>query len=127
MRGTTLATRRARRRSSARWAAAGVAIAIVAAFAPATAHAASVEHSLVVSADPVDWTPHVLDGEVDAVAQVGNLMVIGGTFTQVQDASGGTTYVRPYLAAFDAATGAVDTAFAPTLDGVVSALGVAGT
>ena len=59
----------------------------------------------VVNADPVDWTPHVLDGEVDAVAQVGNLMVIGGTFTQVQDASGGTTYVRPYLAAFDAATG----------------------
>ena len=89
---------------------------------PTAAHAVDADQSLVVSGTPAGWTPQVLDGEVDAIAAVGADIVIGGTFTQVQDAGGGTTYARTNIAAFDAATGLVDPDFAPTLDGSVAAL-----
>jgi hypothetical protein len=32
----------------------------------------------VVSSNPADWTPHVLDGKVAAIVQVGNRIVAGG-------------------------------------------------
>ncbi len=89
---------------------------------PTAARAVDADQSVVVSATPAGWTPQVLDGEVDAIAAVGTDIVIGGTFTQVQNAGGGTTYPRTNIAAFDAATGLVDPAFAPTLDGSVTAL-----
>ena len=62
----------------------------------------------IVSPDPVDWTPNVLDGRVRAIAQVGSRMVLGGTFTQVQNAGQSSTLTRNYLFAFDASTGTVD-------------------
>jgi hypothetical protein len=34
--------------------------------------AVNVLHAVVVSADPANWTPHVLDGKVDAIVVVGN-------------------------------------------------------
>ncbi len=86
--------------------------------APSAAHAVDAAQSLVVSSTPTGWTPQVLDGQVNAMAAVGSDIVIGGTFTQVQNASGGTIYSRPYIAAFNATTGLVDTGFAPTLAGV---------
>ena len=52
------------------------------------------------SAVPSAITPSVDNGETDSIAQVGNTMVIGGTFTSV----GGQT--RDYVAAFNATTGA---------------------
>ena len=76
----------------------------------------------LVSAIPATGTPNVLDGEVLTFAQVGTTMVAGGTFTQVQASSGGTTYARPSIVAFDATTGAINTAFAPILNGQVEAL-----
>jgi hypothetical protein len=97
-------------------------LAAVGTLPPATSRAVNVAQSVVVSPDPVDWTPHALDGQVNAVAKVGTRIVVGGSFTQVQEASGGPTLTRNYLFAYDARTGAVDRAFTPRLDGSVQAL-----
>ena len=105
------------RRPTAIVGAAVLATAVSALLVPATAaHAVDADQSLVVSGTAVGWTPQVLDGRINAVAAVGNDIVIGGTFTQVQDSV--TTYTRSYIAAFDATTGVVDPSFNPTLGGV---------
>lgn len=93
------------------------------------AEAGAVRHARVVSADPVDHTPHVLDGIVNAFALVGDTVVVGGRFTQVQEAGGRRTLHRTNLFAFDLATGHVLPDFAPLLDGPVYALapGAGGT
>lgn len=75
----------------------------------------------IVSEDPVDWTPHVLDGEVRAFAVVGDTVVVGGDFTAVTDHTGRRSYERWYLFAFQMGTGRV-LDFAPWLDGPVLAL-----
>ncbi|MDI1460778.1 PKD domain containing protein [Catellatospora sp. KI3] len=82
----------------------------------------------VVGADPADWTPHITDGEVWALAQVGDTVVVGGHFDTVTSADGRTTYRRKNLMAFRLADGAVSD-FAPDVDGPVYALatGPAGT
>jgi hypothetical protein len=80
----------------------------------------------MVSSNPADWTPHVLDGRVDAVVQVGNTMIVGGKFSQVATAAAPTTAIaRSNIFAFDATTGAIDTAFAPVMDDEVESLAVA--
>jgi hypothetical protein len=78
-------------------------------------------HSGVVSARPVDWTPHVLDGTVYAITVVGDTVVVGGSFTEVADAGRERQLRRPYLLAFSARDGRVSR-FAPALDGPVHAL-----
>lgn len=78
--------------------------------------------SSVVSENPADYTPNVLDGRVNAVKQVGNAIVIGGDFTQIQAATGGPILARHNLAAFDATTGAISTTFTPNPSNVVTAL-----
>jgi hypothetical protein len=75
----------------------------------------------VVSTDPVDWTPQVLDGTVRAVARVGGAVLVGGTFKRIQDTQTGRPYDQPYLFAFDARTGDV-LPFWPRLDGAVLAV-----
>ena len=40
----------------------------------------------VVSADPVNFTPNITNGKVEAIVQVGNRMIVAGTFTQAQNA-----------------------------------------
>ena len=80
----------------------------------------------MVSADPADHTPHVLDGRVNAIVQVGTTVVVGGSFTQVQE-PGGPVLTRNRLFAFDAATGDISTNFAPTANGKVFALATDGT
>ena len=47
---------------------------------------------------------------------------MGGAFTSIQSPDRATTYDLPYVAAFDQATGQVNTAFAPGLDGEVNAV-----
>jgi len=88
--------------------------------------AVNVPQAAVVSANPADWTPHVLDGKVDAIVQVGNKIVAGGLFTRVASAAAPATAIpRSNIFAFDAATGAIDSRFAPALDGQVESLAVA--
>jgi hypothetical protein len=85
---------------------------------PATAE---ISQPTVVTADPVDWTPHVLDGTVRAIVQVGDTIVVGGDFTTVATSDSRFRYRRQNLFAFDAGTGALRR-FAPAVDGPVYAL-----
>ncbi len=88
----------------------------------ATPAVAGVPQVEVVSAVPGTNSPHVLDGRVFALAQVGDTVLAGGSFTQVQPFSRSATYNYPGIVAFDATTGAINTAFDPQLDGTVEAL-----
>ncbi len=76
----------------------------------------------VVSANPADFTPHVLDGEVWSVAQVGSKMVLGGAYTRAQNASGGAILTRNRILAFNRTTGVLDTVFNPNANGTVRAV-----
>jgi hypothetical protein len=83
---------------------------------------APVAHPRVVSADPVDTTPHVLDGIVNAIAVVGRTVVVGGAFSEVADAARTTVLPRDNLFAFDLPTGRILPGFAPAVYGEVHAL-----
>ncbi|WP_305789112.1 delta-60 repeat domain-containing protein [Symbioplanes lichenis] len=87
----------------------------------ATPAAADPYQPRIVSADPVDFTPHVLDGTVWALAVVGDTVVVGGTFTKVQDSSRKHTYERKNIFAYGLRDGAVRS-FAPTVDAAVYTL-----
>lgn len=86
------------------------------------AGAVSAPHDVVVSPNPVDTTPHVLDGRVYAIARVGDWVVVGGTFSQVRDQGQSVVLARSNLFAYDAATGRIAVGFAPQVDGAVLAL-----
>ncbi|MFC7645836.1 hypothetical protein ACFQX6_38415 [Streptosporangium lutulentum] len=79
-------------------------------------------HGGVVSADPVNTTPHVLDGIVNAIALVGNTVVVGGSFGKVRDAGSATVLERGNIFAYDLATGRILPGFKPGLDRPVQAL-----
>jgi hypothetical protein len=89
---------------------------------------ADVAQSQVVSANPVDNTPHILDGTVRAIAVVGTAVVVGGDFSTVTDPAGRLEYRRDYLFAYDLDSGQL-LDFAPNLNGPVYALaaGAGGT
>ena len=84
--------------------------------------AGGIPDSVVVSDNPVDWTPHVLDGRVTALTQVGDRIVVGGQFGKVRQAGSGEVLQRRNLFAFDARTGVIDRTFNPGPDDQVSAL-----
>ncbi len=85
---------------------------------------ASIEQPTLVSTNPANFTPNVNQGKVFAVAQVGDMIVLGGTFSTVTQ--GGTTYTRNRLLAFNATTGEVSTTFVPNIDRRVDTLADAG-
>lgn len=90
---------------------------------PATpAAAAAPGHDKVVHTVPSTASPDVQDGSVDAIHDAGTKIIAGGSFTRVQNRNSDVDIARDYLLAFDKATGAVDTAFAPTLDNEVTAV-----
>ncbi|MDG4767508.1 hypothetical protein O7632_25960 [Solwaraspora sp. WMMD406] len=78
----------------------------------------------VVSANPADHTPNARNGETRAFAEIGNVIYVGGTFTDVRPAGATTWQARPYLFAYERTTGAIVAGFAPQLDGAVNALAV---
>src|SRR5689334_6953206 len=87
-------------------------IAVLALVPGATAQALYAQHDGVVSANPADTTPNVLDGKVTAILPMGNRMIVGGTFTQVQEVGAGKPVLTHRgLFAFDKVTGAVDNSF----------------
>jgi hypothetical protein len=73
----------------------------------------------IVSDDPSGFTPHVMDGQVMTLAQVGNMIIVGGSFTTVRNAGSSTDLTRNNVFAFDATTGQVSTTFAPNPNGTV--------
>lgn len=89
---------------------------------------ASVKQATVVSENPSDATPHLApDNTVPqpaafAMEELGNRMYVGGKFHALQDPARTTTTVQPFLASFDASSGALAKAFAPRLDGAVWAV-----
>lgn len=89
---------------------------------PVAAAQAGVTHPVVVNANPVDTTPHVLDGETHTVLDLGTRVLVGGQFSQVKRWSKPEVFTRPNLFAYTKATGVIDTTFAPQLNGRVTAL-----
>ena len=89
---------------------------------PPPATAVSPPELGIVSPDPADWTPQVMDGQVNAIVQIGNTVFAGGSFSAVREAGSTTDLPRNNLFAFDAESGEVSTTFAPDIDGAVEAL-----
>ena len=76
---------------------------------------AGVQHDRVVSTNPSDFVPQVLDGAgVFGMATVGSTTVAGGSFTQVRQRTNGATLARTNIFAFDS-SGAVSTTFRPNI------------
>ena len=67
----------------------------------------------IVSDEPGKNTPHILDGTAYSVAKVGNTIVVGGQFTQVQNYGTSQILTRRNLVAFDAVSGKISSTFAP--------------
>ena len=87
-----------------------------------TSASGQLEQPVVVNDNPADWTPHVIDGRVNALVQIGDTMFAGGSFTQVTEPGSNQVIDQPYLFAFDAETGAIDNQFDPELNGQVEGL-----
>lgn len=89
---------------------------------PSPALAVNAAHSTVVGVNPVDWTPHALDGTVYRILQIGNRVYLAGSFTKVRNAGQTAQLAMPRLVAVDATTGRIDTTFRPVVNGTVKAL-----
>ena len=77
----------------------------------------------IAEASPAPNSPRVLDGTVRAVVRVGDRIVLGGSFTEVQESEDGAPVLkRRNLVAFDPDTGNIDLDFAPNPDATVHAL-----
>ncbi|HSK32574.1 MAG TPA: PKD domain containing protein, partial [Propionicimonas sp.] len=74
----------------------------------------------LVKTVPTNGTPHVLDGRVFSVVQVGNTIILGGQFTRTRNNSSTTEIARSNLVAFDATTKTISTTFAPNPNGPVN-------
>jgi hypothetical protein len=82
----------------------------------------TVQQNQVVSSVPASYTPNIDGGVVFAIAQVGSWIVAGGDFTSSTPHGSSTAVPDNGLVAFDQSTGALDTGFAPTLDGQVDSV-----
>lgn len=95
-----------------------LALATVQVAASPVVNAAETPHSVVVSDVPAR-TPAINDGRVEAIVQVGDVVVAGGTFTSVTPVGGSTTN-QASVVAFSAQTGQLVPGFAPELNGTVT-------
>ncbi len=83
---------------------------------------ASQSQATVVSTDPVNYTPNVMQGTVYAIAVVGTTVVVGGDFTTVENAAGTVTYHKTNIFTYNETTGVVNNNFTAQLDGEVLSL-----
>ena len=96
---------------------------------PSSAHG-QIALPSIVSEDPANFTPHVIDGggvshsETLALFQLGTTMYAGGTFGQVQNSARTQTLSRSNIFSFGATTGTINS-FAPNVNGEV--WGITGT
>ena len=58
------------------------------------AQAVNVAQNQIVNPNPANFTPNVLNGQINSIVQIGTKIYAGGQFTQVQAASGGTIFSR---------------------------------
>ncbi|MGH3658204.1 MAG: hypothetical protein ACRDUA_16235, partial [Micromonosporaceae bacterium] len=86
------------------------------------AEVAASGHDRLVASAPGWKTPQIHDGRVYAIVDLGDLVVVGGSFTGVSSRGSDTVLSRRYLFAFSESTGVVDPGFVPRLDGEVRAL-----
>lgn len=75
------------------------------------------DQTSVVSDDPVNNTPDVLNGNVNAIAQIGDTVYVGGVFKNVQERGSATVTPKANIFAFSASTGKLDPTFDPQLTG----------
>ncbi|GAA2476691.1 hypothetical protein Ahu01nite_051020 [Winogradskya humida] len=78
----------------------------------------------LVTANPADNTPHAQNGSMRAFAQIGDIVYAGGSFTGVKAAGASSWSAANNLIAYNINTGAIQTGFAPVLDGAVQTLAV---
>lgn len=71
---------------------------------------------------PAPDTPHVLDGQVNGIAQVGGAIVLGGDFSTARNDDSATQLTRRDLLAFNVASGQISTTFVPNPNGTVRAV-----
>ena len=76
----------------------------------------------LVSAEPVANTPHVLDGEVEAIARIGHTVIVGGDFTQVQNDGQSAILSRNNLFTYDETTGKVTPGFTTAITPLAKAI-----
>lgn len=88
----------------------------------AAAGAAAAAGPQLVSVDPDDRTPVATNGEVRAIVEVGNRIIVGGTFTTIRNGGTSANIARSFLFAYDKTTNRIDPGFAPTFNGSVDAL-----
>lgn len=109
-----------------RWLMTGVVLALLAALlgvgSGRSAEAVQLPQTTIVSDNPVDWTPHALNGEVHALIQIGNRVIVGGTFSTIRSATSSTQLSRRSIFAYNATTGALDNSFTPVVNGSVDTL-----
>jgi PKD repeat protein len=102
--------------------AAGVAATVLGSIAlavPGVASATSVQQATIVSAVPATYTPDINDGEVDAIAQAGQTIVLGGTFDSVSPHGSSASSAVSNLTAYVVGTGALVSTFKGTTNGQV--------
>ncbi len=94
-------------------------LALALALLPGLASAEDTAAGRLPSEYPVSGTPHVLDGDVYSIAQVGGTIVLGGGFSSARNDSSTTQLARSNLLAFNATTGQISTTFVPNPNGTV--------
>ena len=82
------------------------------------APAAHPDQTSIVSDNPANNTPQVLNGHVNALVQVGDTVYVGGVFANVTLSTTATVVIpKANIFAYSASTGQIDPSFTPVLTG----------
>ena len=104
-------------------AAVAVAAAVASGLVVGSGSPAPADQHVVVSPTPEFKHPRVIDGRIYAFADRGSDVLVGGTFTTIRNAKGGSPNLpQAKLFKFNSATGLIDQSFNPVIDGNVEAV-----